>query len=164
MTVDKDVLAQVRTPLEEVTMRALVSVPPTCDLQEAATRMRTASTSTLVVEGTPPGLVTERDLAHGLAEGLGPKAPVAAVTSPHPIWVTPTTTLGEAAGIMVRHGVRHIVVINPLGEPIGVVSMRDILPVLLRPLGVTASGGLGSSPTPRDDPCLAGQAPLPEPD
>ncbi|HZD67013.1 MAG TPA: CBS domain-containing protein, partial [Acidimicrobiales bacterium] len=120
MTPEPDVLARTRTPLEEVALRPLVTVAPDTTLGEAAARMRSADVSTLVVAGSPPGLVTERDLAHALAEGLGPTTAVAEVATSRPLWVTPTTTLGDAAALMIHHGIRHVVIVNPLGELLGV--------------------------------------------
>lgn len=74
--------------------------------------------------------MTEGDLAKGLAAGLGPDASVMAVAVADPITVPGTATVTSAAGEMLRHGIRHLVVTRD-GAPVGVLSVRAILGVLL---------------------------------
>jgi CBS domain-containing protein len=46
--------------------------------------------------------------------------------------VTPDTTVMDVATVMLRHGVRHLVVVGDKRRVAGVVSMRDALTALVR--------------------------------
>jgi CBS domain-containing protein len=129
-----DLLAAERTPIGQLSLRKLVTVPSGASLREVASRLERADVSSALVDthGLPREFVSERDLARGLAKGRGPDDPVETVATRGPVWATTTTTLGEAADMMVRHEIRHLVVLAADGEAVGVLSMRDVFPVLLR--------------------------------
>jgi CBS domain-containing protein len=130
----QDVLAAERTPIGELSLRRLVTVRPGTSLADVARKLEDANVSSVLIEteGLPREFVSERDLARALARGLGPTDPVEAVATKGPVWATTTTTLGEAAEMMVQHEIRHLVVLSAEGESVGVLSMRDVFPVLLR--------------------------------
>lgn len=137
--------ANIHATIGSLTLRPVVTVPTNAPLAEVARRLEEANVSAAVV-GDHPRLgqfVTERDLTRALAHHQGPDDPVGTTATQGPVWVTPATSLLEAGQIMVRHEVRHLVVIVPTtGEAIGVVSMRDVLPVLLRAAqGLPATAG-----------------------
>jgi signal-transduction protein with cAMP-binding, CBS, and nucleotidyltransferase domain len=128
-----------------------IAVPPSTTIAETARAMRARNVSALVV-GSPGDLisiVTERDLTQALADGFDCAAPVVTIASPDPLTVTPDTEVLEAAVVMLRAGVRHLVVAQG-GRAMGVVSMRDALAALV---GVVSLGALcvadHRSPTPR---------------
>jgi CBS domain-containing protein len=129
-----DLLAAERTPIGQLALRKLVTVPSGATLREVANRLEQANVSSALVDtdGMPRDFVTERDLARGLAKGRGPDDPVGTVATRGLVWATTTTTLGEAADMMVQHEIRHLVVLAADGEAVGVLSMRDVFPVLLR--------------------------------
>ena len=87
--------------------------------------------SSALVGEHPYTFLSERDLTRALAEGRLPDEPVATVTTKAPIWATTTTRLGDAAEMMLRHEIRHLVVIAATGELVGVLSMREAFTVLL---------------------------------
>jgi signal-transduction protein with cAMP-binding, CBS, and nucleotidyltransferase domain len=127
-----DVLANAQTRLEALDLDPPVRVSADESLQAVARRMQVEEVSALLVGADPPSFVSERDLAHALAAGLGPEAPVGEVATELPRRVTETMTLGEAAATMVSHGVRHLIVVNDSGDTVGVLSMRGALRILLR--------------------------------
>ena len=127
-----ELLAKAQTRLEALDLDPPVRVPADELLRDVAQRMRMEEVSALLVGADPPSFVSERDLAHALADGLGPEAPVSRVATGLPLRVTETMTLGEAAATMVSHGVRHLIVVNDVGDTVGVLSMRDALRILLR--------------------------------
>ena len=49
-----------------------------------------------------------------------------------PLWVPPTMTVVHAAATMVQFGMRHLLVVDTTGEPVGVLSMREAFAILLR--------------------------------
>jgi CBS domain-containing protein len=126
-----DVLAKAQTRLEALDLDPPVRVGADETLQDVARRMQGEEVSALLVGADPPSFVSERDLAHALAAGLGPEAPVSRVATEAPLRVTETMTLGEAAATMVSHGVRHLIVVNAGGDTVGVLSVRSALRTLL---------------------------------
>jgi CBS domain-containing protein len=115
-------------------LRPAVAVGPEAPLDQAARIMRAHDISALVV-GDPGGLVsivTERDLTRALADARPPETEVAAVASADPLTVTTDTTVMDVATVMVRHGVRHLIVVGDNRRVVGVVSMRDALTALVQ--------------------------------
>lgn len=107
-------------------------VGPEHTLRQASVRMIQNKTgAAVVIDGSLPGpsVITERDLLVALAEGLdldvehvGDHMKTDLVTS------ASSWPLARAAGLMVRHGVRHVIVVD--GEDlVGILSMRDVVRV-----------------------------------
>lgn len=126
------VLAIAQTPLGELALRPPVRVAPDDSLEAVARLMQHEGVSSVLVGSDPPSFATERDLAHALAEGLGPQHAIGEVATACPLWVPTGMQLGEAAASMVRHDKRHLLVVDHRGEVIGVLSMRSALRILLR--------------------------------
>jgi uncharacterized protein len=99
-------------------------------LQAAAETMREAKVSAVLV-GRDQAIITERDLTRALRAGLGPKDPVTATCVRDLIGVDGDTTVVQAAGELLRHEIRHLLIYNWRGEVAGLVSLRDVLDVLV---------------------------------
>jgi uncharacterized protein len=115
-------------------LRPAVAVAPHAPLEQAARIMRAHDISALVV-GEPGGqvsIVTERDLTRAIADARPPETEVAVVASPDPLTVTTDMTVMDLATVMLRHGVRHLVVVGDNRRVVGVVSMRDALTALVQ--------------------------------
>jgi CBS domain-containing protein len=138
------------TKISDLPLRQTIWVAPAATVRAAAQLMRQQHVSSLVVRTEPPSLVTERDLIRALAELGDPATPVSAVATRSPVWAPPTLTLPHAGAIMVRLGLRHLVVVDVSGEPIGVVSIRDALEALLP--AVEVDGWLDAFPSVPLDP------------
>jgi signal-transduction protein with cAMP-binding, CBS, and nucleotidyltransferase domain len=117
---------QVRDGMSEITL----TVGPSHSLREAATKMVEKGTgAALVIDGEmpTPSVVTERDLLISVAQGQNPDhEKVADHMSEGVLTAAPEWSLERAAAEMSRRNVRHLVVFDE-GEPIGVLSMRDIV-------------------------------------
>jgi signal-transduction protein with cAMP-binding, CBS, and nucleotidyltransferase domain len=117
---------QVRDGMSEITL----TVGPSHSLREAATKMVEKGTgAALVIDGEmpTPSVVTERDLLISVAQGQNPDhEKVADHMSEGVLTAAPEWSLERAAAEMSRRNVRHLVVFEE-GEPIGVLSMRDIV-------------------------------------
>ena len=123
---------QFTPPVEALGLRPVVTVAPDAPLVQVARVTRAHDISALVV-GTPGDLisiVTERDLTQGLADGRTPDCEVRAIASPEPVTVPPDAGAVDAAAMMLRHGVRHLVVARGR-HAVGVLSMRDVLAALV---------------------------------
>lgn len=126
-----EVLAQPTTELRELNLRPAIHVPKDKPIREVAGVMRHADTSTVLVGEDGESLVTERDLVEALAEGRDPDSPIDEIAQRDPFWAPASLQLAEAAALMVRFGVRHLVVRYPDGSA-GVLSMRDAFGILVR--------------------------------
>lgn len=117
---------QVRDGMSEVTL----TVGPSHTLREAAAKMVEKGTgAALVIDGEmpTPSIVTERDLLISVARGQNPDSErVADHMSEGVLSAAPEWSLERAAAEMSRRNVRHLVVFED-GEPVGVLSMRDIV-------------------------------------
>ena len=117
---------QVRDGMSEITL----TVGPSHTLREAAEKMVEKGTGAALVidaELPTPSVVTERDLLIAVAQGKNPALErVADHMSEGVITAAPEWSLERAAAEMSRRNVRHLVVFEA-GEPIGVLSMRDIV-------------------------------------
>ena len=98
-------------------------------LVDAAGRMQYQEIGSLTVleHGKLVGILTERDLARALADGVDPEeTPVGAYMTEEPITVTLETDAASVAATMLNLGVRHLPV-EHAGQVIGMVSSRDLL-------------------------------------
>jgi CBS domain-containing protein len=107
----------------------VATVAPDATLLDVAKELVLDEVGLLVV-GTPErveGVVSERDVVRAVAAGNDPAAtPVSAVASTRVVWCDPTTTVDEAAQLMMAEYVRHVLVEDD-GRLIGIVSARDLL-------------------------------------
>ncbi len=100
--------------------------------QEAAIKMTKKNVSSLAVvheDGRPAGIVTERDLVRRIcATGkISSKVKVQEIISSPVKTINADTSIGEAADIMVRNRIRHLLVTEEDKKPIGIVSATDIV-------------------------------------
>jgi signal-transduction protein with cAMP-binding, CBS, and nucleotidyltransferase domain len=119
---------QVKDGMSEVSL----TVGPSHTLREAARMMVEKGTGAALVSDADlpsPGIVTERDLLISIGGGEDPDVElVAAHMSEGVIAAAPDWSLERAAAEMSRRNVRHLVVFDE-AEPVGVLSMRDIVRV-----------------------------------
>ncbi len=105
-------------------------VGPEHTLQQAAQRMvQNRTGAAIVLDGSLPGpaVITERDLLHAVANGLDPATEkVADHMTGDLITASSSWPMSEAANLMVKHGVRHVLVFDD-AELVGVLSMRDVV-------------------------------------
>jgi signal-transduction protein with cAMP-binding, CBS, and nucleotidyltransferase domain len=110
----------------------VLSVGPGHTLREAASKMvekKTGAALVLDEESPAPRIITERDVLLSVGSGEDPDTErVADHMSESVIAAAPDWSLERAAAEMSRRGVRHLVVFEG-PEPVGVLSMRDIVRV-----------------------------------
>lgn len=122
-----------RTVFQSMPRRHVVSLHPQASVWEAACVMTKANCgSVLIIDtaGAMLGIVTERDLmTRVLAKALDPQATrVSEIMTPDPQTVGPDTKVAEAVLIMIERGFRHLPVVTPTSQILGVFSVRDALP------------------------------------
>lgn len=107
----------------------LVTVGPEHNVADVASLMRSKRIGSVIVleDDRFLGILTERDILGVVGSGEDPKNVAAheALTD-DVITIGPDAPVEEAAGEMVRAGVRHLPVISDQGL-VGIVSMRDLV-------------------------------------
>ncbi len=97
------------------------------DVAAAMTRRKVGAAVVVDPEAHGPGVITERDILHSIAEGQDPDRELVAdhLTSKL-TFAAPEWSLEQAAAAMVKGNFRHLVVVEG-GALVGILSMRDIV-------------------------------------
>ncbi|MGP3982691.1 CBS domain-containing protein [Streptomyces sp. KR80] len=108
----------------------VLTIGPTHTLRHAARLMSARRVGAAVVldpDTCGLGILTERDILNSIGAGQDPNREIAqAHTTTDVVFAAPRWTLEEAAAAMAHGGFRHLIVLEGQ-EPIGVVSVRDII-------------------------------------
>ena len=113
----------------------VIAVGETVKIREAARIMLQKGVKSLPIlkGGFYHGMITVRDIVRAvLLEKMDPEIlNVRDIMDQHPFFVSPDVEVEEAAKIMTKYGVRHLLVVD--GRlVIGIISDRDIIDSLLR--------------------------------
>jgi CBS domain-containing protein len=108
----------------------VVTVGPMHTLREAARVMASRRVGAAVVldgDTSGVGILTERDILYALGGGQNPDTEkVADHLTSDLVFATPDMPLEDAAGLMIRGGFRHLVVLDK-DDVVGIVSVRDVI-------------------------------------
>ena len=108
----------------------VLTIGPTHTLRQAAELMSARCVGAAIVldpDTSGIGILTERDILNSLGAGQNPDAETAqAHTTTDVVFAAGDWTLQQAADAMTHGGFRHLIVLNDR-EPVGVVSVRDIV-------------------------------------
>ena len=115
-----------------ILQRPLVMIPSGTTMFDAAKLMVENNMGFLVIcdakERTKlAGVISERDIMKAIASGKELSAPVDEVSSKRVITAKADSDVAEAAKAMNKNRIRHVVVVDEQGKPIGVVSTRDLV-------------------------------------
>jgi CBS domain-containing protein len=115
--------------------KRLITIEESASVQEAANRMKDKNISSLVVVdeiGRPLGLITERDLVRKVCihDVSTSKLIIKEIMSSPLITIDSNSSASEAADMMLRNNVRHLLVVDSkssegLDKPIGIVTPLD---------------------------------------
>ena len=120
------------TPVSRLPVSPPVSVPGSTTVGEAARLMRERGISSVLVDGDPPGILTDRDLrSRVLAEGRGPETPVSDVATRPMLTVDADSTLFETLVFMLEHHVHHAPLVRG-GSITGIVTDTDLLRLYMK--------------------------------
>ncbi len=133
-----------------VCTKPVVMVRPDNSIEEAARLMRARNVGAVVVvaDGSPVGLLTDRDIAvEVVARAKEPAAVrVGEVMKKHPTVIREDAGIFDVTRIFGMKGVRRLPVVNKAGELVGIISLDDLLMLLGSEMGQIAAGlsaGLG---------------------
>jgi len=116
--------------ISDILRKKLESIEETTSVQEAAKKMKDKNVGSLVVvdmNGKPQGLVTERDLVRKVCINDVHTSTVTnkEIMSAPLITVKSTSSPSLAADIMLKNNVRHLLVIDNVNKPIGIITPLD---------------------------------------
>ncbi|GAA2400829.1 CBS domain-containing protein [Streptomyces glaucosporus] len=118
------------TLVRDAMSTVVLTIGPAHTLRQAARLMAARRVGAAVVldpDTCGIGILTERDVLESLGAGQDPdREPVHLHTTTDVVFASPGWTLEDAALAMTRGGFRHLIVLDDR-EPVGVVSVRDIV-------------------------------------
>ena len=118
--------------VRDVMSTGLLTVDATESVTDAARQMHDRGVgAALVLNGELlSGILTERDVLRAVATGAVEGTKVGAWMTHDPETIEPGERPGQAAAIMLHGGFRHLPVVED-GTPIGIVSIRDLMRVVI---------------------------------
>ncbi|XFA72080.1 diguanylate cyclase [Thermosynechococcaceae cyanobacterium Okahandja] len=116
----------------DVMVEGVVTLPATAALQEAATLMAERRVSSVVIphpaNGSPQGILTEKDIVEALYRSGGKlEGTVAAVMSQPVFTVRPDQSLWHVNEQLKERNVRRMVVVDDQGGMVGIVTQTNLL-------------------------------------
>ena len=114
--------------VRDVMKKPVIVIGTNNTIREAAKKMVEKGIGSLVVIDSNEevvGIVTERDLAKAIAEGIDLESPVTEIMSDEVFTVAPETSVLKAIEMMKLHNIRHLPVVED-DKLIGIVSLRDL--------------------------------------
>jgi len=115
--------------LRDVAVRHLLTVDPTSSLRRAAKIMsdRSVGCAIAIEKEAVAGIITERDILHAIAHEKNiDETTVADVMTREVVSGESGWDLLRAVKTMIDGGFRHLLVMD-MDEPIGIVSLRDLM-------------------------------------
>ncbi|MFP6703821.1 MAG: CBS domain-containing protein [Planctomycetaceae bacterium] len=112
----------------QLTLKVRHQLAPDDEFGSAMALMRNRSHGCALVcqDGQLVGIVTERDILHGLHSGIEHDAALESVMTSQPVTVTSQDTLFDAIALMDDGGYRRLPVLDADGCPIGVVDVKTV--------------------------------------
>jgi CBS domain-containing protein len=117
-------------PIEEFMKRDLLECAPSMSVRQAAARMHDACCGSILIvdEGKAVGIWTETDVLSSIWNSVDDlDQPVSAFMSSPVKSIPARTTLGEATRRFRLEGVRHFLVNDSRGCPVGIISQTDVV-------------------------------------
>ena len=121
--------------LEKFSRKPVRTVGPACTVVEAAREMIEFSVGALVItdptDGSPVGIITDRDIVVLVAQGSDPRQiPVSGLARSRVQTVSVDQSLHDAARTMREHGVRRLPIVDKTGRLAGIVTLDDLIVLL----------------------------------
>ena len=119
-----------RHSIEALCPRDPVSIDPATTVREAISTLVARKIGCLLVEKDDElvGIFSERDVLNKIARDANTlDRPVRDFMTPSPVAITRQDSIAYALQAMNMGGYRHLPVVNSVGSPIGIISVRDIL-------------------------------------
>jgi CBS domain-containing protein len=128
--------------LRDVAIDHLLTIEPHDSIRKAARAMTQRGVGSAVVmhDGKVAGIVTERDILHAVSEGLDlDTVHTEEIMTKDPVAGAPGWEVTRAVRTMIDGGFRHLLV-KEMDDPIGIVSLRDLMDPLVEIAQAESSG------------------------
>ncbi len=118
--------------ISEIMVSPVFTCPSDISIRKMAQEMARRQISSAVVvgdNGTPVGIITERDLLTKVVsqETVDPdRTPAAAIMSAPPVTLPPTARVYEALSLLARRGIKHLPVVEG-GQVVGIITLRHLM-------------------------------------
>ena len=110
---------------------ALETISGDATMSEAATAMREANISSLLVPGAETGIVTSTDVIDAVAEGRDTQMTRVEELMTAPVEsISVDLRLQEVAAMMTNYGINHLPVRDKDGDYVGIVSSTDLREII----------------------------------
>jgi diguanylate cyclase (GGDEF)-like protein/PAS domain S-box-containing protein len=116
--------------IERIANKEILSCAPDTPIAEAARRMALSRCSSIVIveNELPVGIWTERDaLAVDFTDPAAVSRPISLVMSKPIKTIHAATSVGDAGVRFQMESVRHFVVVDDSGHPVGIISQSDVI-------------------------------------
>ena len=129
----------------DMDLERVVVLPQDTRLLEAAQSMLRTGASAVVI-GAGDSILTDHDLVRAMAQGRSSLAPALSEVSSGGDIISWSSTAADAFAAMMRSDATQLVVVDEIGEPIGTISLLDVLMAVVGEGGVSAwMAAVGSS-------------------
>jgi CBS domain-containing protein len=122
-------------PISRLQLRSPDTASPDTSIQDVVRQMaerRTGCTLLLDAGGRLVGIFTERDFVNRVVgAGRDVTGPVREVMTPGPTTLTRHDNVQKAVEVMGTNGFRHLPILGDDGQPVGVLSVREIIHYLV---------------------------------
>jgi len=123
---DEDMRGLDEIRAEELATSTLSTIKASAPVEEAAeTMMRKKISSLVVMDGELEGIITKADVVTYLALA-GSSCPVTRFMTPNPITVKPSHSVFAVIGLMLKHRISRVIVIDRDSKPTGIITIADI--------------------------------------
>jgi CBS domain-containing protein len=132
---NRQIVISMATTIRNIMRRGIETIKDSDSAQQAANKMKDRNVSSLVVvdeNGKPLGIVSERDLVTKVCTGNESVNMIKnkEIMSSPLITIKPSSSLSEAADMMLQHNVRHLLVVDDSGNnhndaPVGILTPLD---------------------------------------
>ncbi len=128
MACEGELIPQFRS-LKDILTEEVLIVAPKTNLLQAAKLMQKHKISCLVVgtNGTPIGIFTERDFVRAINLKSSLKTEIKGFMSQPVVTAKSSVDIYEAYNVLLKNRIRHLVVVNSIGEISGIVTQSDIM-------------------------------------
>ena len=115
--------------VSQIVTRPLVTITTSSTVLDAAKLMVEKNIGLLVIvrDTKLVGVISERDIIRTITSAKTLNVPVDGVCTKQVVTVQAGSDVAEAAKAMNKNRIRHVVVVDDEGKPMGVVSMRDLV-------------------------------------
>jgi len=115
--------------VRDIMVRNVITIDHGKNAKDVAILLSEKGISSLVVvkDGTPIGLVTERDLARKVSttDKKSSEVPLSEIMSPNFRWVEPMTPIEDAIQKMLNKNIRRLLVLDE-GKLVGIITETDL--------------------------------------